>query len=125
MRDVFLPSTGGDADEDLEDDCEALKGEMDAKEDAVGEMGASSRFDGDVGGDFARDCGGEWRDRDSNALILDCSDGAGIVTRAGCTCPASTMTTTSQNELYAVAGLSRVRRARRWRSQTPGLQIFV
>jgi hypothetical protein len=87
-------------------------------------MGASSKLDG---GDFERDCGGEWRDRDSNAFILDCSDAAGIVTgkEDGCTCTASTMTTTSQNELYAVAGRSRVCRARRWRSQTAGLQIFA
>jgi hypothetical protein len=60
IRDVFLPSTGGDAEEDLEDDREALKGEMDAKEDAVGEMGASSRFKLDGGGDVGGDVGVAW-----------------------------------------------------------------
>jgi hypothetical protein len=53
---------------------------MDAKEDAVGEMGASSRLDGngDVGGDVGIVWGSEGRERDSNAFILDCNEAAGI-----------------------------------------------
>jgi hypothetical protein len=51
---------------------------MDASEDAVGEMGASRRFEDDFEGDLGCPADGDCRPKDSNALILDCKDAAGI-----------------------------------------------
>jgi hypothetical protein len=89
IRDVFLPRLGGDGDGDTEADCGGVFGAIRHSEDALGEIGASSRLGELLGGYFGMDLAAAGADDDfvvaamfSKASILDCNIvGLAIISR--------------------------------------------